>query len=154
MVAAATLVSWRSAQEVGSRSGAINDSHTLITWQKPEQGWVKINVDAANHNTTGRWAWGWIARDREGAFLRACSRVVKDSWSTEAEAIGVREVIIWAREAGWSKTVIETDAALVLSGINGEISASYVGIIFEDIKYLVIKDNNVRIQRIRGSCIS
>ncbi|CAH9132578.1 unnamed protein product [Cuscuta epithymum] len=86
-----------------------------------EAGWVKINVDAANNAHTGNWAWGWIGSDSSKCFLRARSRVAKAVWDpVEAGAIGVREAILWAREVGWDKIVVETDAALVLPSIQGD----------------------------------
>ncbi|CAH9132940.1 unnamed protein product, partial [Cuscuta epithymum] len=120
-VAATTLESWRKAQEASSRLRCNTSPQGVHRWQKPEMDWIKINVDAASNVRSGKWAWACVGRDSNGNFLGAISRVVKAIWSpVEAEAIGVKEAIIWAIKMGWQKVVIESDAELVVAGVQGE----------------------------------
>nr|GMD29417.1 putative ribonuclease H-like domain, reverse transcriptase zinc-binding domain-containing protein [Ipomoea batatas] len=44
--------------------------HFITKWEKPNTGWVKINVDGAADTQRRRMGIGWLIRDDKGAFLK------------------------------------------------------------------------------------
>ncbi|CAH9122276.1 unnamed protein product [Cuscuta epithymum] len=90
------------------------ESHT--SWKKPATGVIKVNVDGALNIDRGKRALAWIARDDMGNFIRGGMNTVSADWTTHiTEAIGVREVLSWAKEQGWSQVEVEIDALLIIS---------------------------------------
>ncbi|KAK8555053.1 hypothetical protein V6N13_103783 [Hibiscus sabdariffa] len=57
-----------------SRQADATGSHTArISWQPPDEGWIKANVDGARSNISGVSACGGVLRDHHDA-LKAISR--------------------------------------------------------------------------------
>lgn len=44
-----------------------------IHWEKPPEGWTKVNVDAALFDDVGSIGLGWVARDVAGQFIGVAS---------------------------------------------------------------------------------
>ena len=48
------------------------DSHLikhLVGWEKPNERWKKVNVDATIFSMSGTIGLGWVLRDSIGSFL-------------------------------------------------------------------------------------
>ncbi|CAH9067592.1 unnamed protein product [Cuscuta epithymum] len=108
----------RDAQGSESTDGSRRENNSLTVWKRLQEGFVKINVDGAVDESTHTRAWGWVARDHYGNFLKARGVSEATSWSVvETEAMGVRDALMGSAEAGWSHVEVETDALSVVQGL-------------------------------------
>ena len=79
-------------------------------WKPPEEGWVKINTDAAIDNIAGVAATGVVARDHGGRVVVArTTKIPRMTDAYAAKLLAVRDASALAVEKGWQKVVIETD---------------------------------------------
>lgn len=103
------------------RNFAAADSHinqlahpTLQTWEKPMNGWFKMNIDVALDYSRGVTGFGWIVRDDKGSFIAAKCLSVRGTYQPkEAEAIAVSEALSWLKTTNMDKVQLETDSLLV-----------------------------------------
>jgi hypothetical protein len=80
-------------------------------WNKPSQGWLKLNSDGAFHAERGEGGWGYVIGDEEGDVVAAGAGFlshVRDAFQAEVQAClrGVQE----AAERGMNRIVLETDS--------------------------------------------
>ncbi|KAF6137356.1 hypothetical protein GIB67_036393 [Kingdonia uniflora] len=95
-------------------------------WVPPALGWDKINVDASfckdklfNHI-------GLVIRDTYNTFSAARASSRRFASSEEGEALAVLDGVLWARERGLQRVIIETDAEAIYSFCkNGEAAISW-----------------------------
>ncbi|XP_017250744.2 uncharacterized protein LOC108221372 [Daucus carota subsp. sativus] len=127
------LQEWQSSQEELGGGGRNRASSANRQWCKPPEGWIKVNIDAACHAQQGYIGIGSVARDENGQFLRASGRRIQGRWKPrEAEALGLKEALLWVREWRTSKCVFEMDAKTVVDAIYGDGGNSYFHTIIED----------------------
>ncbi|CAH9069481.1 unnamed protein product [Cuscuta europaea] len=113
---------------------------------------VKITVDATRKVQESRWVWGCVGIYSNGQLLKARCRRAEGDWTpAEAEALGVREAILWARESKWRNVIVEVDVALIVSGVKGEKYSSIVRETFDDKKALLNEEENIYVQWCRRS---
>ncbi|CAH9119356.1 unnamed protein product [Cuscuta europaea] len=65
---AAVLNGWRAAQQSATQDSIRQKEDER--WERPTEGVIKINVDGAVDANRGMRAWGWLACDEEGRFIR------------------------------------------------------------------------------------
>lgn len=85
-----------------------NRPSASTAWQRPEEGWVKVNTDAAFDATMCTGSAGVVIRDHDGLVLAAASRwlgSVPDVLTTEA--LAAREGLELALECGFEKAIIK-----------------------------------------------
>ncbi|CAN1844657.1 Putative ribonuclease H protein At1g65750 [Linum perenne] len=83
-------------------------------WHKPEDGRVKVNVDAALCRDQRKVGIGIVARDSEGRLLGLTHRLLSGVLSPkEAEAQGLVEAIRWAITMQLGPMTFETDCQVV-----------------------------------------
>lgn len=102
------------------------------------EGWVKINTDAACQSQTGEIGVTCVIRDDRGSFLRARSNVIRGNiQAREAEALGLKEALLWVHEWRKQKCIFEMDSKLVVDAIHG-VRGSFIfhGIIDDCVKLL------------------
>ncbi|CAH9142914.1 unnamed protein product [Cuscuta epithymum] len=123
----------RGGQQNGTRTGAPRDK-----WEAPEEGIIKINVDGATNQAAGLRAWGWIARDHQGEFIKARGVSHRAEWTVEeTEALGIRDALSGALAEGWNRVIIESDALSVVRGITRREGGSYLQLVLDDIFSIV-----------------
>ncbi|CAH9092805.1 unnamed protein product [Cuscuta epithymum] len=152
VVAAANsmLQGWREAQ-LWSRVAA-QDRKGTECWSKPPHGVVKINVDTALDSRKCKRAWGWLARDSNGNFLKGGSQTCIANWPVSVtEAIGVREALVWAKRQGWSRIVLETDSLTVVSRLLEEEGNSYLDMVIEEIRRNISDGENIEVYHCKRS---
>ncbi|XP_074299763.1 uncharacterized protein LOC141630924 [Silene latifolia] len=87
---------------------------TVAGWCRPEQGWVKVNTDAAIFEG-GEAGLGVLVRDAEGGILSVGARRVLGWWTPEvAEAKALCFGLEVVLNGGWGQVVIESDAKVVV----------------------------------------
>ena len=89
------------------------------------QGWVKINTDAAVIPGTHQIGTGTVIRDEDGRFLHARCMDIAGEWSVkEAEARSLRDAVDWTVALGFKKCIFELDSKIVVDACNGRYGRS------------------------------
>ncbi|KAL8146232.1 hypothetical protein AgCh_004104 [Apium graveolens] len=123
---------WRKAQMKANKYTPVV-SLSSRKWQKPQAGWVKINVNAATFTGTHLIGIGGVIRGDNGEFLRAMCQLSSGTWQVrEAEAISLKEMLSWTKRHGFSNCVFETDSKLLADAFNGGQVKSYFHSIVRD----------------------
>lgn len=92
-------------------------------WSPPEQGRLKINVDAAIRMEAEIYTLGMVVRDWQGRFIAGKVMKLRNFDSVfAAEARGVCKALEWAVEMGVQFVTIETDCQLVVRAIQSRMS--------------------------------
>ncbi|RLM87720.1 hypothetical protein C2845_PM04G12950 [Panicum miliaceum] len=89
-----------------------NRPSASMVWSRPDEGWMKVNSDAAFDAATGKGSAGVVIRDHDGVVLAAATRwlgSVKDVLT--AEAMAAKEGLELAVECGVDKAVLEVDCS-------------------------------------------
>ncbi|RVW83501.1 hypothetical protein CK203_064945 [Vitis vinifera] len=108
------LESWFHANE--TLATAVTIPSYSSKWQKPDYGWININVDGAVF--LDKDAIGAVFRDHQGRFMGGFAKPFPHQTLLEVvEALGVREVLSWIHERSRSRIVVETDCLLVVQAI-------------------------------------
>lgn len=81
-------------------------------WRRPEEGFIKINCDAAWTSTSGQCGLKLIARDHEGSICGGAPFQTQGASVEELEAKTVFERVKLAFLKKWSKVIFESDAKL------------------------------------------
>ena len=84
-------------------------------WSRPPMGFVKLNVDAAFYPDEGRGATAAVIRDGKGNFLAAhCIYLDYAADAMMAEAMAMRDGLIFANSLGFPWVEAESDSSLVV----------------------------------------
>jgi len=87
-------------------------------WQPPDADYLKCNVDVALFAEQRRFGIGMCIRNHYGHFIKALTK-----WydgvppPSEAEALGLRDAILWLGQLELSRVQIELDCKLVVDSI-------------------------------------
>ncbi|KAL0368275.1 UNVERIFIED_CONTAM: hypothetical protein Scaly_1046400 [Sesamum calycinum] len=90
-------------------------SRSVLHWQRPPQGMVKLNFDGALMDQGGAMGMDIIAQDHMGAcidWIFVC--LPSHSHAELAEALAAREAILLAHRGGWSKIILDRDYATLI----------------------------------------
>ncbi|XP_074337198.1 uncharacterized protein LOC141674388 [Apium graveolens] len=95
-------------------------------WSPPVTGWMKINIDAATFPGEGSVGVSSVIRNELGEFVRARVKKIRvHVQPREAEALGLKEALAWAKSLGLKKCIFETDSKLLADACKGEQGRSY-----------------------------
>ncbi|KAK1686574.1 hypothetical protein QYE76_047422 [Lolium multiflorum] len=84
-------------------------------WRRPEEGVIKVNVDAGFDLNNGEGSSGLIVRDHDGALLRGQAIWYSHGAnSLTMEALAVRDGVNLANDLGIPRIEVETDASEVV----------------------------------------
>lgn len=84
-------------------------------WKKPQNPWVKVNIDAALFKDLDCTVMGCVVRGSSGQFIMAKHMKQKGIMSPrEAEALYIRETLLWAREKNLTKCIFETNSHVLV----------------------------------------
>ncbi|XP_074373526.1 uncharacterized protein LOC141713854 [Apium graveolens] len=111
---AKTTLDWKEAQKKrGITMSPIMNSapHDPVKWEKPEAGWLKLNVDATVRTCDDSFSMGLVLRDHTGVFV-ACKTVRQPPLGTviEAEALTILEGLQWILTLPHGGVYIESDS--------------------------------------------
>lgn len=109
------LADWKKAQEQQSTTAALTGAVVAAQkCEKPPSDWVKINIDAALFADITGIGLGSIIRVMEGQFIGALSRrqdgLVQ---SREAEALCLKDTLLWLKDKGFARCIFETDCQIL-----------------------------------------
>ncbi|CAN6555765.1 unnamed protein product [Malus baccata var. baccata] len=86
-----------------------------VQWSPPNQGVIKINVDASWEARTGEGFTGVVARDKHGRFVAASRHKIKATGATMAEALAIMHGCFMGVSRGWNSICIESDSLDAIS---------------------------------------
>lgn len=142
---------WNAVNQV-VHSGAQSRNLLLQKWEKPTQGWLKLNIDAAIDKHNHKMGLGWIMRGEEGHFMAAKCYPLHGNFSPkEAEAVAVREALSWLKNRRHDKVLVETDSLLVTNALLQEKDVSAFDLLILDIKDIAKRFNNINISFVKRS---
>jgi hypothetical protein len=123
---AATTNNSQSQINTGGRSSNRQHHSTSVysnrnrLWNKPEEGYIKINSDA-NLSRPGRWGLGATCRDADGALIAAATwEMPGPDDATMAEAYALYQAVHLARDCCFQRVLFESDNSRTISLINSE----------------------------------
>ena len=93
-------------------SGQLMQHDGDMAWTRPENGWYKVNVDAALFSSQKRTGSGCIVKNSQGHVLMA--RAISPR---EVEAISVGEALSWLKKKGVDKCIVESNSLQMIEGI-------------------------------------
>ncbi|KAM0906138.1 hypothetical protein ACQ4PT_017072 [Festuca glaucescens] len=107
-------------------------------WRLPEGDMLKINIDGSFKQQEKAGGWGFIIRDAEGdAVGSGAGKLDHLQDPLQAEAEACIHAMVWAREWGMTRIMIETDALVLLQAINeNNHDLAPNGVLFREIKSL------------------
>jgi ribonuclease HI len=111
-------IEWNNVQHVMQGSRNYAQQQQQLSWEKPQFGWFKCNIDAGFYKDANKTTAGWCLRDHVGRFIAAGTTWLNGNYSViEGEAIALLEAMK-AMEQRWIANVIfETDAKSVVDAI-------------------------------------
>ncbi|KAK8631533.1 hypothetical protein V6N13_028316 [Hibiscus sabdariffa] len=108
------------------------------SWQAPCGSVVKFNFGAAFDPNSRSATTGVVGRNSLGLIVAACSfphRGVADA--SVAEAYACRQAVLFAKELGFSRVIVEGESLSVIKKLNSDVSdRSIICPIVHDIKFL------------------
>jgi hypothetical protein len=104
-----------------SRSCKINSGIRRHGWEKPPEGFVKLNIDAAFSIDSLSGATEAAIRDDHGIFIAgSCCGLPHVADAASAEARALRDGLILAGQVGCNKLVINSDCMKVIETMHNE----------------------------------
>lgn len=108
-------------------------------WEQPQQGTIKVNIDAAIFEKSRSYCVSMVAHDHRGELVTATSSCRKGHIAPElAEAIRIKEVLSWVKNMIIESAIVETDYLSVVQSIRCfSVNLSYLGRVVDECKLLV-----------------
>ena len=130
---------WRRAR-AGASSSAIQRAHGPLTWSRPLGSRWKCNLDAALFHDLSAIGLGMVLRRNDGQFF-ACKtlRMPLSYCVKEAEALALREALLWALSLKLVDVEFETDSLLVVNSLSSHfLDCSEYGFLFQTVCVLQV----------------
>ena len=117
-----------------------------VGWNKPREGWFKLNSDGASFVNPGKAGGGGIIRDSQGAWVKGYARSIGFTSSIMAELWALRDGLRLADHLGIWQLEVELDAMVIVELLNSKKNPNsvYAPLLF-DCRYLLGKFPQVRV---------
>nr|GMD23989.1 uncharacterized protein LOC109191080 [Ipomoea batatas] len=143
------LADWINIVNMGERNNVAASTKPEQKWERPGQGYLKLNIDAAVRPNNGRMGFSWVLRDEYGLFVAAGSIPGNGVFTPrEAEAMAVREALSWIKDHGYSQVEVETDALQIIQSLKQSVDDSSFDLILLDVKDLLLSFTDVAISHV------
>ena len=107
-----------------------------IRWEKPEQGWSKLNTNGSWNAALGSAAGGGLIRDSWGNWVVGFARKLGSANSFTAEVWALRDGLLLCLQRKLPAVIVEIDTkALVDAFNNPSYKHSVISPIFDDCKH-------------------
>ena len=136
------LQDWRRAH-AGASSSATQRAHGPLTWSRPLGGRWKCNLDAAMFRDLSAIGLGMVMRRNDSQFYACKTLLLPLSCSVkEAEALALREALLWVLSLKLVDMEFETDSLLVVNSLSSHfLDRSKYGFLISDCVCLRGKGN-------------
>lgn len=124
----------RSFLEIATKpTAALSDD--VQSWRKPDEGWVKINVDGSFLPDSEDGGWGAVLRDCSGVVLASgAGNLFNLQSASQAEAMAALQGVKLANVKGHRNVILETDSLFLRSVLlSAESDKSPFAVIIEQI---------------------
>nr|POE86012.1 putative ribonuclease h protein [Quercus suber] len=98
--------------KVNSTSTVLHKS--MVWWNKPPEGWFKLNTDGASYGNPGKAGGGGIIRNSHGHWIKGYSRSLGYTTSIIAEWWALRDGLTLAIQLGCQQLEVELDAKVIV----------------------------------------
>ncbi|KAL0427508.1 UNVERIFIED_CONTAM: putative ribonuclease H protein, partial [Sesamum latifolium] len=122
---------WKAEQNAAEKLGnqvpkiALYKGIRLIFWEKPEEGWVKLNTDGASRGNPGVTGAGGIIRNHFGEVLLAFQEPSGITSNIQAELSALHRSLLICKERVYIRVWIELDALSVLKLLKKPLSGAW-----------------------------
>lgn len=117
-----------------------NNRHLVIKqvrWERPGEGWLKLNMDGAASDSLKSAGAGDVVRDDRGNWVVGFSRKIGKSNSFEAEIWGLCDGLLLCNQMNFNAIIIVLDAKALVDAFNNPGCAnSMISPLFEDCRHL------------------
>ena len=117
-----------------------------IRWEKPVQGWWKLNIDGFYCGNTSLAGCGGVIRDDAGRWVIGFSRSIGMTNSFAAELWGLREGLLLCNNLNINALEVELDAKAIVDALD---NPSYVNNVISPL----LDDRKLLISHIPQFCI-
>ena len=127
------LQDWRRAR-AGASFSAIQRAHGPLTWSRPLGGRWKCNLDATMFRDLSAIGLGMVMQRNDGQFYACKMLLMPLSYSVkEAEALALREALLWALSLKLVDVEFETNSLLVVNNLSSHsLDCSEYGFLSSD----------------------
>ena len=122
----------------------------VVCWRPPPETCVKANFDRAVFSQDGLAGIGIIIRNEQGLVMAALSQQIPLPTSMEmVEVLAAHRALVFAKELGFDKVIVERDSANTITSINGgHMDHSALGHVLLDIKRLFSSFSHISVKHI------
>lgn len=130
----ALVPNWTPTRAPETSSRSAGGVHTLRTWSPPQQGYMKLMVDAAISRHGNRGAVAVVCRGAQGIYQGSSAVIFQDMVQPEClEAMAVSEALALASDLYIDKILVATDCMSTVNHLKGQYLGPNAAII-HDIK--------------------
>ncbi|KAH0650670.1 hypothetical protein KY285_032001 [Solanum tuberosum] len=97
----------------------------VVKWVPPPINWFKGNTDGASKGNLGPSSTAFCIRDHEGNLIVAKGVRLQETTNVIAEAIAIRECLVFCRDNMLSQIIIETDSLAMVHILEGQWEAPW-----------------------------
>jgi hypothetical protein len=146
-----TWQAWYAANYSQSHNHQAAQNINNTRWRRPNEGWLKINVDAAFFRDQRKTSVACCVRQDNGSFLCAQTRNLSYVPTVlEGEALALLEAARLAVQQGWDRVVFESDShTLVHATVNNNVGCSEFSNIVSSIKNNLSLLSNFEVKFVR-----
>ncbi|XP_070057487.1 uncharacterized protein [Nicotiana tomentosiformis] len=98
---------------------------TIVTWNKPEKGSLKLNTDGSFIKENGKAGMGGILRDDKGDLIMAFSVLTQGKSNNYIEAQATWFGINWCVQNGYTDFCLELDSLIVANMLKEKRANNY-----------------------------
>lgn len=109
-----------------------------IWWEKPNTGWMKLNMDGSSIGNLGMAGGGGVIRDEEGNWVIGYARKIGSANSFQAELWTLRDVLFMCLQPHSQAVIIEMDAKAIIDAFSHQNNSnSIISSLIDDCRQLV-----------------
>lgn len=121
-------------------------------WERPQPGWMKLNVDGSFDSSSSTGGIGAVLRDRLGTIIfSACGFIERCCNPLEAELLACKEGINLALQWTLLPIIVESDCLVAVDMIQSKKEWSQLAYLVRDIGEMLSEGREVRIRKIQPS---
>ena len=130
---------------VSSPRGPTRSIIKRVRWERPLEGWCKLNTDGAASGNPGLAGCGGIVRDEHSGWLAGFSRRIGITTSFVAELWGLRDGLMMCNNLNISTLVVEVDAKAIVDAFqNVYHENNIVSPVLDDCKHLISRFSRIK----------
>ncbi|OMP03175.1 reverse transcriptase [Corchorus capsularis] len=133
--------------ELSTQSGSTKAKvEVQLSWDKPLEGWTKLNTDGSRNQTSDNVAIGGVIRGHCGEWVIGFSQAIGKCSIDMAELWAIQQGISLAWNRGIRELEVESNSATSISMIKNGVSLNHpLFCVVEAIREMITKDWNCRI---------